>query len=91
MPKIMTKSSAHKSRHFMSEHKVSRKTDIFCVLREKDKKKSRKKPYCSTEICLFYTGPIKIRFSVKRLHEYKECRDVRTELFIRIFEVSKSS
>ena len=49
---------------------------------------SRKKPYRSTEICLFYTVRIKSRFSVKRLHEYIECRDVRTELFIRIFEVS---
>ena len=82
---IMTKSSAHKSWLFMSEHKVSRKNDSFFVLHEKDKNMSREKAYFSTETCLFYTDRIKSRFPVNRLLKHVRREDVCADIFYRIF------
>ena len=71
--------------------KFREKPTFFVCYVKKTKKISRTKPYCRTKICLFYTGLVKSRFSVKRLHEYIQCRDVRTKKIIRIFKVSKFS
>ena len=81
----MTKNFAHKSRHFMWEHKVSRKNDNFYVLREKDKNMSHEKTYFSTGNCLFYTGRVKSQFSVKRLLKHIRREDVCADIFFRIF------
>jgi hypothetical protein len=52
--KIPNKNFAHTSRHSMCMCQISRKTDIFCVLRKKDKKMSRATPILAS-ILYFYT------------------------------------